>query len=78
LDPLWHAVAAASIAADTAFDSSRLTATGKLAGWDELLIVARASCDEHVIKLVHAMYAQHIDAPHSAWLVAAATAIETS
>jgi hypothetical protein len=79
LDPLWHAVAAASIAADTVFDSSRpKAAAGKLASWDEILIVARASCDEHVIKLVHAMYAQHTDAPHSAWLLAAATATETS
>jgi hypothetical protein len=78
LDPLWHAVAAASIAADSAFASSRAKATGKVVSWDEVLIVARASYDEHVIKLVHAMAAQHAAVPDPTWLLAAAAAIETS
>jgi hypothetical protein len=64
LDPLWHAVAAASLAADTAVDLS--VATGRVADWNEILVVARASDDEHVIKLVHAMAAQHDDAPDPA------------
>jgi hypothetical protein len=74
LDPLWHAVAAASIAADTAVDLS--VATGKVTNWDEILVVARASDDEHVIKLVHAMAAQHDAARDPAWLLAAAAAVE--
>ena len=78
LDPMWHAVAAASIAADTPVDLSASKLTGKLADWDEILAVARASYDEHVIKLVHAMVAQHAAAPDPAWRLAAATAIEKS
>jgi hypothetical protein len=75
---MWHAVAAASIAADTPVDLSASTATGKIADWDEILAVARASYDEHVIKLVHAMAAQYAAAPDPAWRLAAATAIKKS
>jgi len=78
LDPVWHAVAAASISAETVVNSSPPTATGEFAHWDEILAVARASYDAHVIKLVHAMAAQHAAAPDPAWRLAAAAAIETA
>jgi Questin oxidase-like len=76
LDPLWHAVAAASISSRMDLDQSPPRAVGMAANWDEILRVARASDDEHVIKLVHAMATQNAVAPDPAWLQAAAAAVK--
>ena len=74
LAPLWHAVAAASLASGTALDSSRERPAGTDLDWPQVLSLARARDDEHVLKLVHAMAVQHVLTPDSRWLQAAVVA----
>lgn len=74
LAPLWHAVAAASLTSDTAWESSGERSVSAL-DWRQVLALARASDHEHVIKLVHAMAVQHAAAPDPGWLQAAAKAV---
>lgn len=75
LAPLWHAVAAATLASDTALITSRESPVSTTLDWPKVLARARASDDEHVIKLVHAMAVQHDVAPDPRWLRAAAAAV---
>jgi hypothetical protein len=75
LAPLWHAAAAASLAAETARALSVEMWTGIGLDWAEVLALARASDDEHVVKLVHAMNTQNTAAPHPDWLRAAVVAV---
>lgn len=80
LAPLFHAVAAASLASDTASAAPRVPAVRTDLGWPQVCALARTSDDDHVIKLVHAMAVQHAADPHPVWLSAAqaATAPEGS
>ena len=79
--PLWHAVAAASMASDVAHvlavAAPRAASGGAAPDWPELRARACASDDEHVIKLVHAMVVQDAVDPHPVWRLAAAAAAAT-
>jgi hypothetical protein len=79
LAPLWHAVAAASMASGVAHDlavaAARTGSGGAAPDWTELRERACASDDEHVIKLVHAMVVQDAADPHPVWQGAAAAAV---
>ena len=78
LAPLWHAVAAASLASGTASAPRRKRPAGAALDWPQVRALALASDDDHVIKLVHAMAVQHAIAPEPAWLRAAAVAVSGS
>jgi len=75
LAPLWHAVAAASLASGTAPALSRETPASTDLDWQQVLSLARASDDDHMLKLVHAMAVQHAVTPDPRWLRAAAAAV---
>lgn len=74
LAPLWHAVAAASIASGVA-----VIPVGRpnvaAAAWSDVVAAAIASDDEHVIKLVHACAVQNATVADDTWLRAAAVAV---
>jgi hypothetical protein len=73
LAPLLHAVAAAQLAARA--PSLRRAADEPAPDWDEVRRLACASDDDHVIKLVHTAWMQHVESPDDAWLAAARTAV---
>lgn len=75
LAPLWHATGAAIVAAGRPPASSQRASADAGLDWPEVLVLARASNDEHVIKLVHAMSVQNAVAPRPVWLRAAAVAL---
>ena len=75
LAPLWHAVAAASLASGVATAAPVQAPADTRLGWPELRARGLASDDDHVIKLVHAMTVQDAFAPHPVWLRAAARAV---
>lgn len=75
LAPLWHAVAAASLASGVATAAPRQALADAGLDWAQLRARARGSDDDHVIKLVHAMASQDALAPHPVWLSAAARAV---
>lgn len=68
--PLWHAVAAASLASRVATMPARDEAAPPL-DWPQVRARALASDDDHVIKLVHALVEQQDHRPDSVWLQAA-------
>jgi hypothetical protein len=74
LAPLWHAVAAASLASGAAALPRRPLEAEPLT-WLEVRARARASDDDHVIKLVHAMSSQVAFEPDPVWLAAARVAV---
>ncbi len=76
LAPLWHAVAAASVASGVATAAqSRPPADASPLDWPQVRARALTSDDDHVIKLVHAMVVQDAFAPHPVWLGAARRAV---
>ena len=79
LQPLWHAVAAASLASNlapvAAGPAAPATDGVPPADWDTVRAQAIASDDDHVIKLVHAAAELHAAAPDPVWLRAAARAV---
>jgi Questin oxidase-like len=78
LVPLFQAVAAASLASDTASAVLGTPTVRTDLGWPQVCALARASDNDHVIKLVHAMAAQQALAQHPAWLQAAVAAVTDS
>ena len=74
LAPLWHAVAAASIASRVA-GTPRPGFEVEALSWVEVRARARASDDDHVIKLVHAASSQVAFEPDPVWLEAARAAV---
>jgi hypothetical protein len=72
VSPLLHAVAAASIASCARL---RERDSSDARTWADVRRAACTSEDDHVIKLVHAMAAQHAHAPDPVWLDAARTAL---
>ncbi len=78
LRPLWHAVAAASLASRVAAAQGGQRAQACPRAWPEVRRLACASDDDHVIKLVHAMATQDERAPHPVWLAAANAAVDAS
>jgi hypothetical protein len=75
LAPLWHAVAAASLASGVATAGPRQAVVHTRLDWAQVRARALGSDDDHVIKLVHAMASQDALAPHPVWLRAAARAV---
>ena len=74
LAPLWHAVAAASLASHVATMPVPAEVAPPALDWPQVRAVALASDDDHVIKLVHAMAVQQDRCPSAVWLRAAARA----
>ena len=72
--PLWHAVAAASLASRVATAPWLDPLSAPALDWAQVRAVALASDDDHVIKLVHAMAVQQGLNPADVWLRAAARA----
>jgi hypothetical protein len=78
LQPLWHAVAAASLASNLALTPTEPDApagTVSPSGWTGVRAQAIVSDDDHVIKLVHAAAMLHAADPDPVWLQAAARAV---
>ena len=75
LAPLWHAVAAASLASRVATTPMPKDDAGPARDWPQVRTLALASDDDHVIKLVHAMAVQQSRAPDRLWLQAASRAV---
>ena len=74
--PIWHAVAAASIASRVAWtDGASFRAEPPPASWPDVIARAAASDDDHVIKLVHAVACEQARRPDDAWLAAARRAV---
>jgi len=74
LAPLWHAVAAASLASRAATAPPARPAVESLS-WPEVRARAIASDDDHVVKLVHAASSQVAFDPDPVWLAAARVAV---
>jgi len=74
LAPLWHAVAAASLASRVAGAPRARIAVEPLS-WPEVRARAIASDDDHVVKLVHAASSQVAFDPDPVWLAAARVAV---
>jgi len=72
---LLHAVAAASLSARAVVRPRPRDVADRPLDWSGVCRLARASDDDHVIKLVHAMMVQNARAPDAAWLAAARTAV---
>lgn len=75
LAPLFQAVATASLASGPASAAPCARPVRADLGWPQVCALARASDNDHVIKLVHAMVTQQATAPHPAWLQAATAAV---
>ena len=75
LAPLWHAVAAASLASRVATTPLREPSAASALDWAQVRALALASDDDHVIKLVHAMAVRQNLAPAGVWLRAAWRAV---
>ena len=75
LAPLWHAVAAASLASGVATAASVQAPADPSLDWNQVRARGLASDDDHVIKLVHAMVVQDAFAPNKVWLRAAERAV---
>ena len=75
LAPLWHAVAAASLASRVATTPLLEPSTGPTLDWPQVRAQACDSDDDHVIKLVHAMAVRQALDPAGVWLRAAARAL---
>jgi len=76
LAPLWHAVAAASLASRVAITPQPRFEVEPLS-WPEVRERARASDDDHVVKLVHAVSSQVAFEPDPVWLAAARAAVSS-
>ena len=74
LAPLWHAVAAASLASRVAL-APRPRFEVEPLSWLEVRERARASDDDHVVKLVHAVSSQVAFEPDPVWLAAGRAAV---
>lgn len=75
LAPLFQAVASASLASGPASAVPCARPVRADLGWPQVCALARASDNDHVIKLVHAMVTQQAAAPHPVWLQAATAAV---
>lgn len=79
LAPLWHAVAAASVASRVATLPTPAQAPRSELDWPQVRALARASDNDndndHVIKLVHAMAVRQAHSPKPVWLAAARRAL---
>lgn len=73
--PLWHAVAAASLASRLATLPLPMQDPGPALDWPQLRTRALASDDDHLIKLVHAMAVRQALDPKTIWLAAARRAV---
>jgi hypothetical protein len=75
LSPLWHAVAAASLASRVATTPMPAPDPAPTLDWPQVRTLALGSNDEHVIKLVHAMAVRQALDPSPIWLLAARRAV---
>lgn len=75
LAPLFQAVATASLASVPASVVPCARPVRADLSWSQVCALARASDNDHVIKLVHAMVTQQATSPHPAWLQAATAAV---
>lgn len=76
LDPVLHAVAAASLAATAQGLPARPGPRRPLLRWGQVLQKARASDDDHVVKVVHALWTLESTREHPDGLLAANRAVE--
>jgi Tfp pilus assembly protein PilV len=75
LVPLWHAVAAASLASRLATTPQPERGAALALDWPQVRALALARDDDHVIKLVHAMAVRQALDPRPVWLAAARRAV---
>ena len=78
LAPLWHAVAAASLASRVATTPWLEPLAAPALDWEQVRAIALASADDHVIKLVHAMAVRQALHPSGVWLRAAGRAVAST
>lgn len=75
LDPLWHAVAAASLASGVAVPGAAPREPVARLDWDALRALACRQDDDHVVKLMHALWTIDATRLHPDGLRAAAVAV---